>query len=64
LYVAASLQGSRGIVRLTPSGEASLILAGGNLVGLAFAPARSAILATTSAVHHMAWNIDGQPLWG
>jgi sugar lactone lactonase YvrE len=64
LYVTASLQGSRGIVRLTPSGEASLILAGANLVGLAFAPARSAILATTSAVHHVAWNIDGRPLWG
>jgi sugar lactone lactonase YvrE len=64
LYVAGSLQGSRGIVRLTPSGEASLILSGSNLVGLAFAPARSAILATTSAVHHVAWNIEGQPLWG
>jgi len=64
LYVAASLRGSRGIVRLTPSGEASLILSGANLVGLAFAPARSAILATTSAVHHVAWNIDGRPLSG
>jgi len=64
LYVAASLQGGRGIVRLTPSAEASLILSGSNLVGLAFAPARSAILATTSAVHRVAWNIAGQPLWG
>ena len=64
LYVAASLQGSRGIVRLTPSGEASLMLSGSNLVGLAFAPARSAILATTSAVHRVAWNIAGRPLWG
>ncbi len=64
LYVAASLQGGRGIVRLTPSGEASLILSGSNLVGLAFAPAQSAILATTSAVHRVAWNITGRPLWG
>jgi sugar lactone lactonase YvrE len=64
LYVAASLQGSRGIVRLTPSGEASLLLSGSNLVGLAFAPARSVILATTSAVYHVAWNIEGRPLWG
>ena len=64
LYVAASLQGGRGIVRLTPSAEASLVLSGSNLVGLAFAPAQSAILATTSAVHRVAWNIAGRPLWG
>jgi sugar lactone lactonase YvrE len=64
LYVAASLQGRRGIIRITPSREASLILSGTNLVGLAFTRGRSAILATTSAVHHVAWNIDGQPLLG
>jgi hypothetical protein len=64
LYVAASLQGRRGIVRLTPAAEPSLILAGSNLVGLAFAPGNSVILATTNAVHHLAWGITGQPLWG
>ncbi len=64
LYVAASLKGQRGIVRLTPSRQASLVLSGSNLVGLAFAPGRSAILATTSAVYHVAWDIAGRPLWG
>jgi len=62
LYVAASLAGKRGIVKLTPEGKANLEVAGQDLVGLAFAPARSAILATTSAVHHLSWNIQGPPL--
>jgi hypothetical protein len=31
-------------------------------VGLAFAPGRSVILATTDAVHHLSWNIPGLPL--
>jgi sugar lactone lactonase YvrE len=62
LYVAASLSGKRGLVKLTPEGRASLEVAGHNLVGLAFAPGRSAILATNNAVHHLAWGIQGQPL--
>ncbi len=62
LYLAASLAGKRGIVRINSSGQASLEVAGAGLVGLAFAPGRSAILATTNAVHHLAWNIQGAPL--
>ena len=62
LYVAASLSGKRGIVRITPTGEASLDIAGSGLVGLAFAPGRSAVLATQNAVHHLAWNVQGSPL--
>jgi len=62
LYVAASLAGKRGIVKITPDGKASLEVSGSNLVGLAFAPGRSAILATTSAVHHLSWNIQGLSL--
>lgn len=63
LYVAASLSGRRGIVRLTPQAEASLVIAGHNLVGLAFAPGRAAVLATTNAVHHLDWDIQGLPLF-
>src|SRR6516162_2113952 len=59
LYVAASLGGTRGIVKLTPDAKAKLEVAGQGLVGLAFAPGRSVILATTSAVHHLSWNIQG-----
>lgn len=62
LYVAASLTGKRGIVKITPQGKASLEVAGQGLVGLAFAPGKSAILATNSAVYHIAWNIAGLPL--
>jgi sugar lactone lactonase YvrE len=62
LYVAASLSGRRGIVKITPEGKANLEVAGHGLVGLAFAPGRSVILATTDAVHHLSWNIQGLAL--
>lgn len=62
LYVAASLAGKRGIVKITPEGKASLEVAGHGLVGLAFAPGHSAILATTDSVHHLSWNVQGLPL--
>ena len=51
--------GKRGIVKITPDGKANLEVAGQNLVGLCFAPGRSAVLATTGAVHHLSWNIAG-----
>ncbi len=59
LYVAASLSGKRGIVKVTPQGKAALQVAGQGLVGLAFAPGRSVVLATTGSVHHLSWNIQG-----
>jgi len=62
IYVAASLAGKRGIVKITPQAEAALAVSGHGLVGLAFAPGKSAILATNSAVHHISWNIQGLPL--
>jgi sugar lactone lactonase YvrE len=62
VYVAASLAGKRGIVKITPQGKANLEVSGQGLVGLAFAPGKSAILATNGAVHHMSWNIQGMPL--
>jgi sugar lactone lactonase YvrE len=62
LYVTASLNGRRGVVKITPDGKASLAVSGHNLVGLAFAPGRSAVLATTSGVHHLSWDIEGRSL--
>ncbi len=62
LYVAASLSGKRGIVKISPAGKASLEVAGHGLVGLAFAPGRAAVLATHNAVHHISWDIQGLPL--
>jgi sugar lactone lactonase YvrE len=62
LYVAASLGGKRGVVRITPQAEASLVAAGQGLVGLAFAPGRAAVLATNSAIYHLNWDIQGRAL--
>ncbi len=62
LYVAASLAGRRGIVKITPQGDASLAIAGPSLVGLAFAPGRSVVLATNSSVYHLTWDVEGRPL--
>jgi hypothetical protein len=69
IFVAASLGGKRGIVKITPQGKANLEVSGQGLVGLAFAPGKAAILATSSpgqppngAVHHISWNIQGLPL--
>jgi sugar lactone lactonase YvrE len=62
IYVAASLGGKRGIVKISPQGKANLEVSGQGLVGLAFAPGKSAILATNGAVHHISWNIEGLPL--
>ncbi|MGH9524258.1 MAG: SMP-30/gluconolactonase/LRE family protein [Terriglobales bacterium] len=68
LYVAASVRGKRGVVRITPDKQAKLAVAAQNLVGLAFAPGRSVVLATcvnqppNGAVHHLNWDIQGYPL--
>lgn len=59
LYVAASLRGQRGIVKITPRQEASLEVSGQGLVGLAFAPGRAVVLATSDAVNHLSWDIQG-----
>jgi hypothetical protein len=59
LYVAASVGGRRGIVKISPDGKASLEIAGPGLVGLAFGPGRSVVLATTSGIHHLLWDVHG-----
>jgi sugar lactone lactonase YvrE len=64
LYVAGSLGGKRGIVRITPHREVSLAVSGHQIVGLTFAPGKAAVIATTSAVHYLAWGIEGMPLYG
>ena len=59
LYVAASLGGRRGIVRITPEREASLGLSGPNIVGLAFAPGGKMIVTTTNAAYSVPAGIEG-----
>lgn len=53
LYVAASLSGRRGVVRITQEREASLFLSGPGIVGLAFSPSKSAIVATTNMLYRV-----------
>jgi len=62
LYVAASLAGQRGIVKVTPDQKASLAVSGHNLVGLAFTRTGGAVLATTNSVFHLTWGVQPPPL--
>ena len=64
LYVAGSLGGKRGIVRLTPEAKAEVVLGGSNIVGLALMPTRRAMITTTSALYSLDWDIEGLPLNG
>jgi hypothetical protein len=47
------------VVRITPQGKASLVLAGANLVGLTFSPLGTAILATNDAVYDVDLGVEG-----
>jgi sugar lactone lactonase YvrE len=62
LYVAASLHGQRGIVKITPERETSLALSGNNLVGLAFLEDGCIALATKDALYHVSLGIEGRRL--
>ena len=62
LYVAASLGGKRGIVRLTPQAQAELVLGGSNIVGLALLPTHRAMITTNNALYTLDWDIEGLPL--
>jgi sugar lactone lactonase YvrE len=62
LYVAASHLGRRGIVRITPEGQAELALGGTALVGLALLTTRRVVLTTTDALFTLDWDVEGWPL--
>jgi len=59
LYVAAALRGRRGIVRITPSGEAKVIVAGVNLIGLAFSAAGEMAVVSIDSVYSLPAQIKG-----
>ena len=63
LYVSASFHGVRGIVCITPQGEANIVLAGSGIVGLAFVPGGNAILAANGAVYDVPLGIEGARLF-
>jgi SMP-30/Gluconolactonase/LRE-like region len=64
LYVAASLGGRRGIVRISQMGRAELVLSGGAIVGMALLPSGRAMVATSSAIFTLDWDVRGTPLFG
>jgi sugar lactone lactonase YvrE len=62
LYIAASLGGRKGVVRITPDREAELFLSGPGIVGLAFTPSKALAVATTNALYRVDVGIKGRPL--
>jgi sugar lactone lactonase YvrE len=63
IYVCASLNGQRGLVRVSSEGRAELVLAGENLVGVAFSPLGTAVLATHQAVYDVDLGVEGLRLF-
>jgi hypothetical protein len=63
LYVAASMGGRKGVVRITPERNAELFLSGPGIVGLAFTPSRSIVVATTNSIYRVDVGIKGRPLF-
>jgi sugar lactone lactonase YvrE len=63
IYLAACLHGRNGLVRVTAKGEATLVLAGSNLVGVAFSPLGSTILVTNEAVYDVDLGVEGLSLF-
>lgn len=60
LYVAASLRGRRGVVRISPDGiQADLFVAGMNLVGLAFSSLGDVIVVSNDSVYSLPLGIKG-----
>jgi hypothetical protein len=64
LYVAASMGGRKGVVRIYPDRRADLFLSGPGIVGLSFTPSRAMVVATTNAVYRVDVGIKGMPLVG
>ncbi|MEI9814550.1 MAG: gluconolaconase [Acidobacteriota bacterium] len=62
LYVAASMAGRRGVVKITPARAASLFLSGPSIVGLAFMAPKSMLLATNNALFRVDVGVQGRPL--
>lgn len=63
VYVAACYKGRHGLVRITPEGEAGLVLSGNGLVGIAFSPLGTTILTTSEAVYDVDLGVEGLSLF-
>jgi sugar lactone lactonase YvrE len=63
VYVTACLKGRRGLVRVTAAGEASVVLSGNNLAGVAFSPLGTTVLTTNEAVYDVELDVEGMSLF-
>jgi molybdopterin biosynthesis enzyme MoaB len=61
LYVAASIAGRKGVVRIDPDRRAELFLSGPGIIGLAFTPSRAMVVATTNAIYRVDVADQGPP---
>jgi hypothetical protein len=60
LHVAATLRGRRGIVRISNNGtDAEIVVAGMNLVGLAFSALGDMVVASNDSVYSVPLGIHG-----
>src|SRR6185436_11552603 len=65
LYVTASFRGRRGIVRISPDGDdAKLVVAGINLIGLAFSAAGEMAVVSIDSVYSLPMQVKGTLLPG
>lgn len=67
LYVAASLAGKRGVVRISRTANAEIVLSGNNIVGIVIEPSKHAYIATSNpqpggALYSLNWEVEGAPL--
>jgi sugar lactone lactonase YvrE len=62
LYVSASMAGRKGVVRFGADRKPELFISGPGIVGLAFTPSRSIVLATANALYRLDAGIKGKPL--
>lgn len=63
IYIAASLQGRRGIVQISIDGAPELVAAGSGIAGLAFLPGGDAVVATANALFTLPLGVEGLRLF-
>ena len=60
LYVAGSLAGRKGVVRIDQDRNAELFVSGPGIVGLAFTPSQAMVVATTNALYRVDVGVKGR----
>ncbi len=63
LYVAASLAGRRGVVRIDAARNAELFISGPGIVGLAFTPSQAIVVATSNSLYRVDAGIQGRSVF-